>query len=255
MTDSIISNTVLKEVADQIGKAFDIIKFVGTDDSTEFLANDENKVFFLKGEFKTPVPELKGEFGIPDVSLFNGLLRFPSYNADGAKISVTRETKTFNNKEIEETVTEFKFRDKSNKGANYRTMSAQHKIMEDLATDIPEIPWDVSFKPEKSKISEFFELARLCSGFSENIAISLINKELIFSFGDENDSSHNANMTFATDVEGILKKISYPTSLILNVLKIVANSTFELKLSNRRIFGVFTESENVNYKYYVRGSV
>lgn len=253
MTDLVISNSILREVADQTGKLFNIIKFVGTDDSTEFMANDEDKTLFLQGKFKKPIEQLRGEFGIPDIALFNGLLRFPSYNADGAKISVTRETKVYNNKPIDETVTEFKFRDKNGKGANFRTMAAQH--LDELSVSIPVIPWDVSFTPEKSKISEFAELAKLCSGLGNNFGVSLVDSDLVFSFGDDTDSTHNATMSFNTDVSGTLKKIEYPTAKFLDLLKIVGNLPTELKFTNRRIVGVFAESENVVYKYFLRGSV
>jgi hypothetical protein len=256
MTDTIIKNTVLREIADQTGKLFKIIKFVGTDDSTEFMANDEDKNLFVQGDFKIPVPELKGEFGIGELPLFNGFLRFPSYNGEGSKISVTREKKVYNGKETDETVTEFKFRDKNNKGANYRTMSAQHKEIEDMATEIPEIPWTVSFIPEKSKISEFSELASLCKGIDDSFAVSLEDGNLIFSIGDSSDSTHNAEMVFATGIDNVdLKKVSYPIERFLVMLKIVNGLKSEVRFTNRRIAGVFAESDNVNYRYFLRGKV
>lgn len=256
MTEAVLPNTVLREIADQTGKLFKIIKFVGTDESTEFMANDEDKNLFVQGEFKVPIAELKGEFGIGDVPLFNGFLRFPSYNGEGSKLSVTRETKVYNGKEIDETVTEFKFRDKNSKGANYRTMPSQHKDLEDMATEIPEIPWTISFTPEKSKISEFSELASLCKGIADSFSVSLEDGNLIFLIGDNSDSTHNAEMVFATGFDVTdFKKVAYPIERFLVMLKIVNSLKSEVKFTNRKIVGVFAESDNVNYKYFLRGQV
>lgn len=252
MTENTIPNEALKEICTHTNKLFKGIRFCGENNNTTFTSTDADKIVFIEGQLKNTIPEFAGEFGIGDISMFNGLLRFPSYNTPEASITVTRDSRTYNGQKTPETVTEFKFRDKNGKGANFRTMSSTVLEEAGLYVESHNISWNVSFIPEKSKINEFTELARLFAADTFNIQVS--NGEVELSFGDDSDSTHYANMQFATDVKGTLRKTSFKTSVFLEILKTVSGMPFELHV-HTHVMGVFAESDVAKYRFQYRSNI
>jgi len=69
----------------------DLIKIVGTQTSTEMYAVSEDKSVLLFGNFKNPITEFEGTFGMPNLGKLKTILGFDEYD-DSAIINVTRQS-------------------------------------------------------------------------------------------------------------------------------------------------------------------
>ena len=65
----------------------DLVKVVGDDKSTQIDAMAEDRSVVVKAEFKKPVSEYQGTFGMPNLGKLDILLKLPVYK-DKAQITV-----------------------------------------------------------------------------------------------------------------------------------------------------------------------
>lgn len=249
-----LNTNILREFAEHTSKLFDVVRIDGDETKTTFTAQDQNKTYILEGSFKKQIPEFEGSFGIPNLAIFAGLLKFPSYMTPEATLTATRQLKP---KMTAETVTEFKFKDKNKKGASFKTMASSVLAEKGLGSSaVPNITWDITFKPEKSKVNEFADLARLYNEVDKKFTISNSDDDLIFAIGSDSDSTHNVDMMFVKDVQGRLKTpLDFSTQKFLEIIRVLGNLDIEITISSRRLLSLKAESENISYRYFLRGEV
>jgi len=70
----------------------ELIKVTGTDTETQIDGLAEDRSVVLSAQFKQPVMEFKGTFGMPNLSKLKILLRIPEYEKD-AEITTTKQTR------------------------------------------------------------------------------------------------------------------------------------------------------------------
>ena len=68
----------------------DLVKITGTDKETVIEGLAEDRSVILKGEFKKPVAEFIGTFGMPNLDKLGIILKIQEYN-EGAKITVNTQ--------------------------------------------------------------------------------------------------------------------------------------------------------------------
>ena len=98
----------------------ELVKIVGDETATTMDAMAEDKSVVVKAEFKNPVPEMKGTFGMPNLGKLDILLKLPEYK-DSANISVNTQER---NNEVVPTGLHFENARKDFKN-DYRFMNSE----------------------------------------------------------------------------------------------------------------------------------
>ncbi len=71
----------------------DLVKIVGDENTTQIEGLAEDLSVVVKGEYKNPVPDFVGTFGMPNLNKLKTLLSLQEYKED-AKLTITRKTPT-----------------------------------------------------------------------------------------------------------------------------------------------------------------
>jgi hypothetical protein len=237
----------LVDLVKQTAGLIDTIKITGTPSETRFQAVDENKTVFIEGVLKEAIPEFEGEFGVTNLNLLKGLLEFSSYRTDQASFNVKRrpwkETTT---------VEQFEFRDANGVGSNFRAMSPD--LVPEQA-EIRSLPWDVTFVPNKGKLAEFAQLAKLYSEVNKTFGATTDGSNLMFYIGEENSSTHRGSMVFESGVSGVLRgDLLWTTSQFLQIMNLAGDKVSELKITSRGVLNVAVETPHAMVNYYLRAS-
>lgn len=236
---------ILIDIVRQTSGLFDVLKVTSSDTETKLQAVDADKTLFLEASLKEPVPEFAGEFGLTNLNLLKGLLEFASYRTDQAEFTVKRHARGG-----KETVEQFEFKDANKKGAIFRLMSAD--LVPEQAV-IANIPWDVTITPNKSKLTEFQQLAKLYAEVDKFFGVKTDGRDLVFTIGDENSSTHRAAMVFESDVDGALSgQILWSIPQFLSVMNLAAAHTAEVRITARGVLCVEVETPHGLFKYYLR---
>jgi hypothetical protein len=239
---------VLLDLVKQTGGLTEALRVTGTNEETVIKGCDETKTLFIEATLKQPLAEFEGEFGVTNINLLSGLLNFPNYLTDDA---------TFNVKKKERdglmTVEQFEFRNKvTGNDADFRMMDPKH--IPDQAT-IPNIPWDVTVVPTKSKVTEFSQLASLYAEVDKCFGARTKNGDLQFYIGDEESANHRVSMVFEAGVKGDLKgNLTWNTHQFLSIMKLTGQHPTTLKITNRGVLGIAVETPHGIYNYFIRAN-
>lgn len=239
---------VLLDIIKQTNGLVKIIKITGTPTETRIQAVDDNKVLFIEATLNDPIPEFVGEFGLGSLNMLKGLLEFANYRTDEATFTVKRrdwkETGT---------VEHFEFRDRKGAGLSvFRCMSPER--VPDQA-EIRNIPFDVDFTPNRSKLSEFAQLAALYAEVDKDklFAVKTEGGNLLFCFGDDNASTHHGSMVFEEGVTGLINgKPLWQSDSFLKIMKLTGERDGVLRISSRGVLNIETQTEFGKYQYYMR---
>lgn len=173
----------------------DIVKIVGTDQTTKINGMPDDQSVVIDAEFKNPIPEFIGTFGVPNLSKLKTLLSLQEYG-DDANITVTRRSTgepdgiSFQNASGD-------FRN------NYRFMS-EGVINEKMKTPtFRGVTWNVEFEPSNAAIQRLkWQMA--ANSEEPNFQARTENGDLKFFFGDH--STHAGNFVFHPAVTGDIKR-------------------------------------------------
>lgn len=154
-------------------------KVTGSSTETRIDAMDDNHIVVVKGELKTALPELIGEFGVNRPEMLKGLLGDPTYKADDAKIELVRDGSI--PKRID-------FSDGSgNDTSEYFLMNAN--LCKDYY-NFKGAAWNVSFTPSKSSISKFSYRAGLTGAEGETFTVKTNNNgDVVIAIGENSIKS------------------------------------------------------------------
>lgn len=226
----------------------DTVKITGTDEETLVEAMDNERTVIIKGKLLKPEALLKGEFGMSNLALIQGLVSSALYKGDGVSVDVKRRER--NGKQVPEEITFVNSTTKSS--ASYRLM----------ATDlIPEqakflgTQWDVEVDPSASKLKELQALAGLFSAFENYFTVKTVKNdegknELRFYIGEEGSSMHRSFLTINDDVSGHLAgDLHWPIQSVLSILKLGAEENPKLQFSSRGALQITMTSATAEYNF------
>jgi hypothetical protein len=241
-----ILSDVLKQSA-----PFAVLKVLGTDTDTTFLASSECKTLIFKAALKAPLAEFKGEFGISNLSLLNGLLNFASYKTDAATFNVKR--RMIGDKEIVEQL-EFAASKGSKSQAVFRLTSPD--LIPEITTLTGKPTWDVEFSPDRAKVAEFQQLSSLYNEVGKTFIPTTDGGDLVFQVGNQNSSTHSASMVFQESVTGDLTgDLNYPFAMFSQVMKLAGANPAQMSLKSRTgPMKISIETNFANYDYIIRAS-
>lgn len=240
---------VLLDLIKQTSPLMEVVLITGEPDKTSIAGCDADKSLFVQAETKHPVQEFEGEFGLTNMNLLSGLLNFSNFRTDDATFAVKRTDR--NGKTL---VEEFNFRNATTgNSSDFRLMSPD--LVPQQAT-ISNIPWDVTITPNKSKVTEFQQLASLYSEVDKLFGIrTTAAGDLEFFIGDVDSSSHRVSMVFETGVTGTLKgDLQWNTQQFLSVMKLTGSNTAELSITSRGVLSITVDTQHGTYAYYLRAN-
>jgi hypothetical protein len=196
----------------------DLIKITGDTEKTSIVGIAEDLSVVVFGEFKNPVPEFVGTFGMPNLSKLKILLNLQEYR-ENAKLSLTkRTTGEPDGVNFENATGDFK--------NNYRFMAAEI-VSDKLKTPkFAGVNWHIEFEPAVASIMRL-KMQAQANAEEPNFQAKTEDGHLKFFFGDH--STHAGNFVFQHDVGGTLKRAwSWPASQFISILGLTGDKTVRI---------------------------
>lgn len=216
-----------------------LVKITGDDKSTVINGIEENKTVVLEGEFKSPLAEFIGTFGMPNLNKLKMILNMSEYNEDG-QFSIVRDT----DGNPEGILFENAAKDFSNR---YRYMDSAVVNEQIKKLKMRPLQWAVTFNPTNNSIQR---LKMQISVHSEEPTFQMRQKgsDIICNFGDH--SSHAGSFVFERGVSGQLKHAwNFPSASTLAILNLVGDKT--IRISDDGALQISLDSGLANYTYTI----
>lgn len=224
-------------------KEIDLVKIDGTDSETTVSAVPVSKTIIMFGKFKTPHPDFKGTFGMPNLGKLKTILEFDEYS-ENAKI--TMQTVDKNGVQVPNNI---HFETHNGDFLNdYRLMGKELVEEQVKKAQLAITPaYQVSIVPSAASI---MRLRKQASANSEIdvFTTATVNGELRIYFGDP--STHSGNFVFESNVTGTLKnRFMWPTEAVVNILSLNGDKTF--KISDQGLIEITVDSGLSTYSYMI----
>lgn len=219
----------------------ELVKITGTDALTKVEAIAEDRSVIISGTYKTPVADVIGVFGMPNLGKLKTILGFSEEYDENASISMVREVK-----DGQDIPTTIHFETKNKDFINdYRLMTKEIVENKVKTVTFKGASWDVEFEPTAASI---LRLKRQASANSEETTFSTKTEKgnLKVFFGDP--STHSGNFVFQTDVSGTLSKSwDWPVKVFLSIMDLPGDKT--VKISDQGATEITVDSGLATYTY------
>jgi hypothetical protein len=218
-----------------------MIKVTGDANSTAINAFDQaTKTVVLNAEFKAPIAEFQGVFGMPNLDRLNTILNIPEYRED-AKLTVATQ-KDADGTDVPASIN---FENKGGDFKNsYRFMSTA--VINDQLKNVKMKPvkWGVEVNPTALSIQKL-KFQAMAHSDATTFSSKTENGELKFFFGEA--SSHAGSFTFATTSGSLSKQLNWPVSVVNSILSLPGDKTF--KISDDGVAEITVDSGLAVYHY------
>ena len=217
-----------------------LVKVTATDKETKIESMAEDRSVILNATTHTPVDNLEGTFGMPNLNKLDLHLKCPEYK-EGASINVVKQ-----NRNGEDIPTGLHFQNSTGDFENdYRFMN-QDIINEKLkSVKFKGSTWDVEFQPTVASIQR---LKYQAAAHTEEqvFQVSTDGSNLVFSFGDA--STHAGSFTFQSGITGKLKQTwSWPVNAVQSILALSGEIT--MRIADAGALGITIDSGTAVYEY------
>jgi hypothetical protein len=215
----------------------DLVKIIGDDSRTQINGLAEDVSVVVQGEFKNPVPEFIGTFGMPNLNKLKILLNLPEYRED-AELTLTRkDTGVPDGVNFRNAAGDFR--------NSYRFMAAEI-VNEKLKTArFKGANWHLEFEPTVAAIQRLRMQAQ-ANAEEPTFQARTENGDLKFYFGDH--STHAGNFVFQPSVEGTLRRTwSWPVAQVLSILSLTGDKT--MRISDEGAAQITVDSGIAVYHY------
>ena len=215
----------------------DLVKIVGDDKNTSVTGLAQDKTVVLTGQFKSPVAEFMGTFGMPNLGKLKILLNLPEYR-ENAQLTITKKaTGEPDGIAFANSVGDF-----SNQ---YRFMVSQviNDQLKDLTFNEPR--WHVEFEPTVAGIQRLKMQSQ--ANAEETLFQARTEKgNLKFFFGDH--STHAGEFVFHPGVTGEVKRAwNWPVKTVISILDLTGDKI--MKISDDGAALIAVDSGLANYTY------
>lgn len=219
----------------------DMIKITGTAEGTSINAFDQaTKTVVLNADFKAPVADFVGVFGMPNLDRLNTILNLPVYK-DNAKITVSKQKDAEGNDvpsgiDFVNETGDFK--------NNYRFMATA--VINDQLKNVKmkQVKWGVEVTPSVASIQKL-KFQSMAHSDATIFSSKTDGGELKFFFGDH--SSHAGSFTFATTDGSLSKQLNWPVGVVNSILSLPGDKTF--KISDEGVACITVDSGLAVYNY------
>jgi hypothetical protein len=217
-----------------------LVKVTASTKETKIESMAEDRSVILNATTHTPVDNLEGTFGMPNLNKLDLHLKCPEYK-EGAGISIVKQ-----NRNGEDIPTGLHFQNATGDFENdYRFMN-QDIINEKLkSVKFKGSTWDVEFQPTVASIQR---LKYQAAAHTEEqvFQVSTDASNLVFSFGDA--STHAGSFTFQSGITGKLKQTwSWPVNAVQSILALSGEIT--MRIADAGALGITIDSGTAVYEY------
>lgn len=196
----------------------DLVKIVGDDKATTISGLAEDLSVVVQAEFKVPVPEFAGTFGMPNLNKLKTLLNLQEYR-EHAKLAITKRSTG----EPDGIAFENKHGDFKN---NYRFMASEIVNDKLKTAKFKGVNWHIEFEPSAASIMRL-KMQMSANAEEPNFQAKVENGDLKFFFGDH--STHAGNFVFQAGVSGQLKRAwSWPASQVSSILGLTGDKVMRI---------------------------
>ena len=217
-----------------------LVKVTASTKETKIESMAEDRSVILNATTHTPVDNLEGTFGMPNLNKLDLHLKCPEYK-EGAGINVVKQ-----NRNGEDIPTGLHFQNATGDFENdYRFMN-QDIINEKLkSVKFKGSTWDVEFEPTVAAIQRLKYQA--AAHTEESVfQVSTDASNLVFSFGDA--STHAGSFTFQSGITGKLKQTwSWPVNAVQSILALSGDIT--MRIADAGALGITIDSGTAVYEY------
>jgi hypothetical protein len=226
---------------------FDKIKIAADAKGVIIEALEKEKEVVLKGKFLNPLAELKGEFGLSNLSLLGHITGDSEFNNDQSKIDLIYDAAA------PDTPSEMLYENKSKSYINYRFMNS--KLLPKQPTFV-EPAWDVVIKPSKTSIQQFNWAAAGLSAYEQYFVPKVENGDMKFFIGDANSANQRGGVVFASGLTATFNsQHKWKISHIQSVLKLADSSDCEIAFSLKGAIQVKVNTGVGEYKFILPAKV
>lgn len=215
----------------------ELIKIVGTEKETLISAASENKTVILLGQFKDPIADFVGTFGLPNLNKLKTIIGFDEYDSE-SKITVTDKEGDPDN---------IRFETKSGDFVNNYRLMGKNLIQEKIKDiKFKGVNWQIEFEPQQVNI---LRLKKQAMAHSEELHFMMKteNNNLKIHFGDH--STHSGNFVFESQVKGTINQPKFwPVKTFLAIMDVVGDKTIRI---NDQIIQVTVDSGLAIYNYFL----
>jgi hypothetical protein len=196
----------------------DLVKIVGDDKNTSISGLAEDLSVVVQAEFKNPVAEFMGTFGMPNLTKLKTLLNLQEYRED-AKLTITKRATG----EPDGIAFENKNGDFKN---SYRFMASEIVNDKLKTAKFKGVNWHIEFEPSVASIMRL-KMQMSANVEEPNFQAKVENGDLKFFFGDH--STHAGNFVFQAGVTGTLKRAwSWPASQVSSILGLTGDKIMRI---------------------------
>ena len=196
----------------------DLVKIVGDDKNTTISGLAEDLSVVVQAEFKNPVPEFVGTFGMPNLTKLKTLLNLQEYRED-AKLTITKRATG----EPDGIAFENKNGDFKN---SYRFMASEIVNDKLKTAKFKGVNWHIEFEPSVASIMRL-KMQMSANVEEPNFQAKVENGDLKFFFGDH--STHAGNFVFQAGVTGTLKRAwSWPATQVSSILGLTGDKIMRI---------------------------
>lgn len=196
----------------------DLVKIVGDVKTTSISGLAEDLSVVVQAEFKNPVPEFMGTFGMPNLTKLKTLLNLQEYRED-AKLTITKRTTG----EPDGIAFENKNGDFKN---SYRFMASEIVNDKLKTAKFKGVNWHIEFEPSVASILRL-KMQMSANVEEPNFQAKVENGDLKFFFGDH--STHAGNFVFQAGVTGTLKRAwSWPAIQVSSILGLTGDKIMRI---------------------------
>lgn len=222
----------------------ELVKVEATATETKVYAvSDPDRTWIIEGTFKTPIPELAGTFGMPNLSKLKTILGFDDYD-ENAVINLIKGTSV-----DPDAPAGIHFETKSGDFVNdYRLMSESL-----INGSVPKVSfkgasWDVEFEPSAASIQR---LKKQINANSEetNFKTKTENGDLKIYFGTP--SSHGGNFVFHHGVSGNLSRPwQWPAKVFSSIVELPCDK-MTVRFADAGAVEIEADSSFSNWRYWI----
>lgn len=217
----------------------DLIKIVGDDATTQINGIAQDVSVVMTAEFKNPVADFIGTFGMPNLAKLKILLNLLEYR-ENATLDITRDA--------DGDLDGIEFRNAAGDFRNtYRFMSAEIVNAKIKTARFKGANWHLDFEPTVAGIQRL-KMQAQANAEEPNFQAKTEDGHLKFFFGDH--STHAGNFVFQHDVGGTLKRQwSWPVKQVISILDLTGDKT--MKISDDGAAQITVDSGLAVYNYII----